>query len=73
MRLMQSNLVGPAGLVSLEDGFIGNAVQRTTKGDQGVGAIVEMGGHDVGPARQTRVSEGAVRGFWKQWRGLLGY
>ena len=73
MRLMQSNLVGPAGLVSLEDGFIGNAVQRTTRGDQGHGAIVEMGGHGVGTERQSRVSEAAVRGFWQQWRGLMGY
>jgi hypothetical protein len=73
MRLMQSNLVGPAGLVSLEDGFIGNAVQRTTRGDQGHGAIVEMGGHGVGTERQSRVSEAAVRGFWQQWRGLMGF
>jgi phenylpropionate dioxygenase-like ring-hydroxylating dioxygenase large terminal subunit len=71
-RLLQSNLVGPAGLVSLEDGFIGNAVQRTTRGDQGHGAVVEMGGHGVGPERQSRVSEGAVRGFWQQWRGMMG-
>jgi phenylpropionate dioxygenase-like ring-hydroxylating dioxygenase large terminal subunit len=72
MRLMQSNLVGPAGLVSLEDGFIGNAVQRATHGDQGHGAVVEMGGHGVERGRQSRVSEAGVRGFWLQWRSLMG-
>ena len=36
-------------------------------------AIVEMGGHDVTTERQSRVSEAAVRGFWQQWRGLMGY
>ena len=29
MRLLQSNLVGPAGLVSMEDGMIGSWIQRT--------------------------------------------
>jgi len=37
------------------------------------GAIVEMGGHGVGTERQSRVSEAAVRGFWQQWRGLMGF
>ena len=31
-RLLQSNLVGPAGYVSMEDGAVGNFVQRAIKG-----------------------------------------
>src|SRR5690606_16230031 len=34
MRINQSNLVGPAGLVSLEDGVVGNFVQRTLNGER---------------------------------------
>ncbi len=31
-RLKQANLVGPAGLVSMEDGAVGNFVQRGIAG-----------------------------------------
>jgi anthranilate 1,2-dioxygenase large subunit/terephthalate 1,2-dioxygenase oxygenase component alpha subunit len=70
MRLKQSNLVGPAGLVSMEDGIIGNFVQRGIKGDLDAAAIVMMGGHDVGSA-PTRATETSVRGFWKVYRELM--
>ena len=33
VRLKQSNLVGPAGLVSMEDGAIGGFVQKRIRGD----------------------------------------
>lgn len=70
MRLKQSNLVGPAGLVSMEDGIIGNFVQRGIKGDLDHAAIVLMGGHDVGSA-PTRATETSVRGFWKVYKELM--
>ena len=70
MRLKQSNLVGPAGLVSMEDGVIGNFVQRGIKGDLDAAAIVMMGGHDVGSA-PTRATETSVRGFWKVYKELM--
>ena len=70
MRLKQSNLVGPAGLVSMEDGIIGNFVQRGIKGDLDHAAVVLMGGHDVGSA-PTRATETSVRGFWKVYRELM--
>ena len=70
MRLKQSNLVGPAGLVSMEDGIIGNFVQRGIKGDLDAEAIVLMGGHDVGSA-PTRATETSVRGFWMVYRELM--
>jgi anthranilate 1,2-dioxygenase large subunit/terephthalate 1,2-dioxygenase oxygenase component alpha subunit len=70
MRLKQSNLVGPAGLVSMEDGIIGDFVQRGIKGDLDVAAIVMMGGHGVGSA-STRATETSVRGFWKAYKELM--
>jgi len=70
MRLKQSNLVGPAGLVSIEDGIIGNFVQRGIKGDLDAEAIVLMGGDDVGSA-PTRATETSVRGFWMVYRELM--
>jgi anthranilate 1,2-dioxygenase large subunit/terephthalate 1,2-dioxygenase oxygenase component alpha subunit len=70
MRVKQSNLVGPAGLVSMEDGIIGNFVQRGIKGDLDAQAVVMMGGVDVGPA-PTRATETSVRGFWRVYRELM--
>jgi phenylpropionate dioxygenase-like ring-hydroxylating dioxygenase large terminal subunit len=70
VRLKQSNLIGPAGLVSMEDGVIGNFVQRGIKGDLDAAALVMMGGHDVGPA-PTRATETSVRGFWRVYRELM--
>jgi anthranilate 1,2-dioxygenase large subunit/terephthalate 1,2-dioxygenase oxygenase component alpha subunit len=71
MRLMQSNLVGPAGLVSMEDGAVGNFVQRSIQQDGARSAVLEMGGRAV-ESQKSRVSEASVRGFWKAYRGLMG-
>ncbi len=70
-RILQSNLVGPAGLVSLEDGVIGSIVQRTTLQDPDRAGVVEMGGRTV-ESQKGRVSETGVRGFWQEWRQKMG-
>ena len=46
-RLKQSNLIGPAGLVSMEDGCVGGFVQRGIAAAGDEEAIVEMGGHEA--------------------------
>lgn len=70
MRLLQSNLIGPAGLVSMEDGMIGNWVQRTIAQDPDCTSVLEMGGRDV-PSQGSRVSEASVRGFWQAYRAVM--
>jgi phenylpropionate dioxygenase-like ring-hydroxylating dioxygenase large terminal subunit len=67
MRLRQSNLVGPAGLVSMEDGIIGEFIQRGIRRETHHDAVLEMGGRVV-EDQQSRVSEAAVRGFWEAYR-----
>jgi len=47
MRLKQINLIGPAGLVSMEDGLAIEIVQQGIAKDGGAEAIVEMGGKTV--------------------------
>jgi anthranilate 1,2-dioxygenase large subunit/terephthalate 1,2-dioxygenase oxygenase component alpha subunit len=69
-RLMQSNLIGPAGLVSMEDGMIGNWIQRTIAQDPQQTAVLEMGGREVS-TQGSRVSEASVRGFWQAYRTLM--
>lgn len=70
-RLKQSNLVGPAGFISMEDGAVGGFVQRGIAGASDKQAIVEMGGHDVATG-EGRTTETSVRGFWKAYRHHMG-
>ncbi|HEY4042602.1 MAG TPA: Rieske 2Fe-2S domain-containing protein [Rhodopila sp.] len=71
MRLKQSNLAGPAGFVSMEDGAVGGFVQRGIATASNQAAIVEMGGSTAEGA-ETRATEASVRGFWKAWRAQMG-
>jgi phenylpropionate dioxygenase-like ring-hydroxylating dioxygenase large terminal subunit len=71
-RLMQSNLTGAAGLVSLEDGCINEFVQRGTRGSEGRAAFLEMGGRDVASSDGSRATETGIRGFWQGYRELMG-
>jgi phenylpropionate dioxygenase-like ring-hydroxylating dioxygenase large terminal subunit len=70
MRLMQSNLVGPAGLVSMEDGLVGHLIQQSIARDADKTAVLEMGGRSV-ESRTSRVSESSVRGFWQAYREVM--
>jgi phenylpropionate dioxygenase-like ring-hydroxylating dioxygenase large terminal subunit len=71
-RLRQLNLAGPAGYVSMEDGCIGGFVERGAAAALDQTSIVEMGGTDS-KSQDTRATEAAIRGFWRFWRGLLGF
>lgn len=70
-RLKQANLIGPAGYISMEDGAVGNFIQRAVAGAADETSIIEMGGlgHESQP---TRATEASVRGFWQAWRTLMG-
>lgn len=72
MRIMQGNLTGAAGLVSLEDGCINEFVQRGTRGAADRAAFMEMGGRDVESSEASRATEVAVRGFWTGYRRVMG-
>ena len=72
MRVMQGNLTGAAGLVSLEDGCINEFVQRGTTGSLDKESFLEMGGRDVANSEGSRATETAIRGFWKGYRELMG-
>lgn len=71
-RLKQANMMGPAGLIAMEDGMIGGLVQRGIAGDLDKAAVIEMGGHGIEPIPGSRASEGSVRGFWTGYRALMG-
>jgi phenylpropionate dioxygenase-like ring-hydroxylating dioxygenase large terminal subunit len=71
-RLKQSNLVGPAGYVSMEDGCVGGFVQRGAAAAGDELSVVNMGG-DGAESQETRATEASVRGFWKAYRRYMGY
>ena len=72
LRLLQSNLVGPAGYVSMEDGAVGGFVQRAIAGAEHENSLIEMGGRDH-VSEETRTTEASIRGFWQAYRPLMGY
>jgi phenylpropionate dioxygenase-like ring-hydroxylating dioxygenase large terminal subunit len=70
-RLKQSNLVGPAGYVSMEDGCVGGFVQRGVAAASEQLSVVNMGGEGA-ESQDTRATEASVRGFWKAYRRYMG-
>jgi phenylpropionate dioxygenase-like ring-hydroxylating dioxygenase large terminal subunit len=66
-RLLQANLVGPAGYISMEDGAATGFVQRGVAGSPERASVIEMGGSTIGSG-DSRITETAVRGLWKAWR-----
>jgi len=70
MRLKQANWIGHAGYVSMEDGCVGGFVQRGIAGASDQSALVEMGGSGA-EGGESRVTEAAVRGFWKAYRARM--
>jgi anthranilate 1,2-dioxygenase large subunit/terephthalate 1,2-dioxygenase oxygenase component alpha subunit len=69
-RLLQANLVGPAGYISMEDGAATGFVQRGVAGSPERASVIEMGGDVIGSG-DSRITETAVRGLWKAWRSYM--
>jgi anthranilate 1,2-dioxygenase large subunit/terephthalate 1,2-dioxygenase oxygenase component alpha subunit len=69
-RLLQANLVGPAGYISMEDGAATGFVQRGVAGAPDRASVIEMGGDSIG-SQDSRITETAVRGLWKAWRAHM--
>jgi len=72
IRHKQSNMVGPAGFVSLEDGAVLDFVQRALREEPDGSSVVELGGSDIELKTTHRATEGAVRGYWRAYREVMG-
>jgi anthranilate 1,2-dioxygenase large subunit len=70
MRIKQINLIGPAGLISMEDGDVCEMVQQAVTED-GACSVVEMGGREVGDADHV-LTETGIRAFWQGYRQIMG-
>lgn len=71
-RLKQANLIGPSGYISMEDAEAGELVQRSVSGDEKGASVMEMGGREIASS-DHRVTETSIRGFWHNYRELMGY
>lgn len=72
IRLKQANLIGPAGLISMEDGEAVEIVQNAIIGDRDASSYIAMGGGRAEDADHL-VTEGAIIGFWDNYEKLVGY
>ncbi len=70
-RLRQSNLFGPAGLVSADDGEAMILSQAGLAANASGECLVEMGGRDVANTPHM-VTETAIRGFYQHYRAVMG-
>ncbi len=70
-RLRQADLVGPAGLVSMEDGEAIEIAHRASKPDRDRSTVIELGGGGVISDRDYRVTDVPLRGFWSYYAELL--
>lgn len=70
-RIKQANLIGPAGYVSMEDGYAAEIVQQAIVRDGDSASVLEAGGDTI-EDQDNLVTETAIRGFWKHYRHLLG-
>jgi anthranilate 1,2-dioxygenase large subunit len=71
-RLRQANLVGPAGLVSMEDGEAIELTHRASRPETDRATVIELGGGGVISDRDYRVTDVPLRGFWSYYAELLG-
>jgi salicylate 5-hydroxylase large subunit len=65
-RLRQANLMGPAGLVSIDDSEVMRLAQIGARAGQGRTALVEMGGLDRDDTDHM-VTEAAIRAFYDHY------
>jgi anthranilate 1,2-dioxygenase large subunit len=71
-RIKQANLVGPAGYISMEDGYAAEIVQQAIARDQDACSLLELGGVDAEDAEDL-VNEAAIRGFWSYYRQIMDF
>jgi anthranilate 1,2-dioxygenase large subunit len=71
-RLLQANMVGPAGLISMEDGEAIELTHRATSTDDEGCSVVEMGGGGPITDLDHRINDVPCRGFWSYYAQVMG-
>jgi anthranilate 1,2-dioxygenase large subunit len=72
-RLLQANLAGPAGLISMEDGEAIEITHRAVRAEADACSVIEMGGNGPIGSLAHRITDVPVRGFWSYYAELMGF
>ena len=70
LRLKHANLIGPAGMVSMDDSEMLTQLQMGLSGYPDRVGVIEMGGKDLEPT-DYMVSEVMIRAFYKYYREMM--
>ncbi len=71
-RLKQFNLIGPGGLISMEDGESTELCQNAIVRDGEYTNVIQMGGKEAS-GDDHLVTEGLIRGLWKGYKELMDF
>lgn len=72
LRLLQANLVGPAGYISMEDTEVTQLVQNGTVRDGDATSFLGMA-LDAPDEQDTNITESLIRNFWSGYQKVMGY
>ena len=67
-RLVQTNLAGSAGMISVEDAAVCGMMQHAMADAQEGESFIEMGGKELDIKGSNKLSERAIRNFWNHYR-----
>jgi anthranilate 1,2-dioxygenase large subunit len=73
MRVLQANLVGPAGFISMEDTEVTELVQQAVTPFPDGASIMLMGQGAADGNAGSVIAEEILRGFWRGYRDLMGF
>ena len=72
IRIKQANLVGPAGYISMEDGYATELVQQAILREKDTCSILEFGGKER-ENQENLLTESAIRGYWDYYHDVMGF
>ena len=72
IRIKQANLVGPAGYISMEDGYATELVQQAITHEKDECSLLAFGG--TGRENQENLlTESAIRGYWDYYHNVMDF
>jgi phenylpropionate dioxygenase-like ring-hydroxylating dioxygenase large terminal subunit len=72
-RLVQTNLAGSAGMISVEDAAVCEMMQHAIGDGQEGASFIEMGGKELDIAGSSKLSERAIRNFWHHYKKDMSF
>ncbi|HJT40717.1 MAG TPA: Rieske 2Fe-2S domain-containing protein [Sphingobium sp.] len=71
MRVLQANLIGPAGYISMEDGEATELVQAAVSPTGGAEASMMLMGYGAPEGHVSLITEELLRAFWRGYRAIM--